>query len=94
VTLTPLHINCITLHWWYNSFLSLGADQLALQTVIAYSSADATAIAKATSFLASFKSRLVLSFWYRLSHVVLEKLLLNGCNSSSRLVIVNVTVDY
>jgi len=35
--------------------------------------------------LASFKSRLVLSFWYRLTQVILEKRLLNGCSSSSRL---------
>jgi len=35
------------------------------------------------SSLASFKSRLVLSFWYRLTQVVLEKRLLNGCSSSS-----------
>jgi len=29
--------------------------------------------------LASVKSRLVLPFWYRLTRVVLEKGLLNGC---------------
>ena len=34
------------------------------------------------SFLASFKSRLVLSFWYRLTQVNLKKRLLNGCSSS------------
>jgi len=31
--------------------------------------------------LASFKSRLVLPFWYQLTHVVLEKRLLNWCSS-------------
>ena len=31
------------------------------------------------SFLASFKSRLVLPFWYQLIQVVLEKRPLNGC---------------
>jgi len=31
--------------------------------------------------LASFKSRLVSPFWYRLTQVVLEKRLLNGCSS-------------
>ena len=36
------------------------------------------------SSLASFKSRLVLPFWYRLTLVVLEKRPLNGCSSSSR----------
>ena len=34
------------------------------------------------SFLASFKSTLVLPFRYWLTQVVLEKRLLNGCNSS------------
>ena len=33
--------------------------------------------------LASFKSRLVLLFWYWLTQVVLEKRLLNGCSSFS-----------
>ena len=31
------------------------------------------------SFLALFKSRLVILFWYRLTQVVLERRLLNGC---------------
>ena len=35
------------------------------------------------SSLASFKSRLVLPFWYRLTQVVVEKRSLNGCSSSS-----------
>ena len=34
------------------------------------------------SSLASFESRLVLRFWYRLTQVVLEKRPLNGCSSS------------
>jgi len=38
-----------------------------------------------TSSLASFKSRLVLAFWYRLTQFVLEKWPLNGCSSSSSL---------
>jgi len=42
---------------------------------LAYSPADATA----THSHASVKSRLVLSFWYRLTRAVLEKGLLNGC---------------
>ena len=37
---------------------------------------------KTPSSLASFKSRLVLPFWYRLIQVVLEKKLLSGCSSS------------
>ena len=38
---------------------------------------------KTPSSLASFKSRLVLPFWYRLTQVVMEKRTLNGCNSGS-----------
>ena len=38
---------------------------------------------KTPSSLASFKSRLVLPFWYLLTPVVLENRPLNGCNSSS-----------
>ena len=38
---------------------------------------------KTPSSLASFKSILVLPFWYRLTHVVVEKRPLNGCSSSS-----------
>jgi len=34
---------------------------------------------KTPSSLASYKSRLVLLFWYRLTDVVLEKRPLNGC---------------
>ena len=36
---------------------------------------------KTPSSLASFKSRLVLPFWYRLNQVVLAKRLLNRCSS-------------
>jgi len=35
------------------------------------------------SSLASFKSRLVLPFWYWITQVVLENRPLNGCSSSS-----------
>ena len=51
--------------------------------LFAYGPADATAIPKTLSSLASFQSRLVLPFWYRLTQVVLEKRQLNGCCSSS-----------
>jgi len=37
---------------------------------------------KTPSSFASFKSRLVLPFWYRLTQVALEKRPLNGCSSS------------
>ena len=40
---------------------------------------------KSPSSLASFKSRLVLPFWYRLTLADLEKRSLNGCSSSSSL---------
>jgi len=46
--------------------------------LFAYGPADATASQNASS-LASFKSRLVLTFWYQLTQVVLEKRLLNEC---------------
>jgi len=39
------------------------------------------------SSLASFKSRLVLPFWYWLTQVVLEKRPQNGCSSRSSLVV-------
>jgi len=38
---------------------------------------------KTTRSLASFKSRLVLPFWYWLTQIALEKRPLNGCSSSS-----------
>jgi len=38
---------------------------------------------KTPSSLASFKSRLVLPFWYRLTQVILEKRPLNRCSSST-----------
>ena len=40
---------------------------------------------KTPASVASFKSRLVLPFWYRLTQVVLEKRPLNGCSSSTNL---------
>ena len=43
---------------------------------------------KTPSSLASFKSRLVLPFWYRLAQVVLEKRPLNRCSSSSSSIVV------
>ena len=38
---------------------------------------------KTPSYLALFKSRLVLLLWYQLTQVVLETRPLNGCSSSS-----------
>ena len=46
--------------------------------MFAYGPADATASQNPS--LASFKSRLVLPFWYQFTQVVLEKRLLNGCS--------------
>ena len=37
-----------------------------------------------TYSLASFKSRLVLPFWCQLTQLVLDKMPLNGCSSSSK----------
>jgi len=54
--------------------------------VLAYGPADATAYQKTASSLASFKSRLVLPFWYQLTQVVLENRPLNRCSSATLLV--------
>jgi len=43
--------------------------------------------------LASFKSRLVLPFWYRLTQVVLEKRPLNWSSSSS-IIVITITIIY
>jgi len=56
--------------------LERGADCL-------HGPADATASPNRQP-LASFKSILVLPFWYRLTQAVLKKRPLNGCSSSSR----------
>jgi len=45
--------------------------------LFAYGPADATAIPQTPPSLASFKCRLVLPFWYRLTQVVLAKRPLN-----------------
>ena len=47
--------------------------------LFAYRPADATA-SQTPSSLGLFKSRLILLFWYRLTQVVPEKRLLNGCS--------------
>jgi len=51
--------------------------------LFAYGSVDATAIPKPPSSPASFKSTLVLPFWYWITQAVLEKRPLNGCSSIS-----------
>jgi len=43
---------------------------------------------KTSSSLASFKFKLVLPFWYRLTQVIQEKTPLNGCSSSVVVVVV------
>ena len=55
--------------------LEWGADCLHMVQLMALPS-------QTPSSLASFKSRLVLPFWYRLTQVVLVKRPLNGCSSS------------
>jgi len=68
--------------WWvmgcWCSYLSGARCRL-----FAYGPADATA-SQTPSSLASFKSRLVLPFWYQLNQVVLEKKPLNGCTGIDR----------
>ena len=59
----------------------------------AYGPADATASQNPSS-LASFKSRLVLLFLYRLTQVVLEKRPLNRCTSSIYIVYVKKWLDF
>jgi len=44
-------------------------------------------VSQTPSSLASLKSRLVLPFWYRLTEIVVQKRPLNGCNSSSLLLL-------
>jgi len=51
--------------------------------LFAYCPVDAAAF-QTQSSLASVKSRLVLTFWYQLTQLVLEKRPLNGCSSSRR----------
>jgi len=67
-----------------------------VQIVFAYGPTDATAPqnGKAPSFLAAFKSRLVLPLWYRLTQVVLEKWPLNACSIGLVVVVVVVVVIY
>jgi len=73
-------IRPLKLEWWgVGVVICLPGARCRL---FAYGPADATA---AASSLASFKSRLVLPFWYQLTIVVLEKKLLNGCSSSYQL---------
>ena len=62
--------------------------------LFAYGPADATAIPKPPSSLASFKSRLVLPFWYQLTQVVLVKRPLNGCSVVVSLLFVSFCVHY
>ena len=51
--------------------------------LFAYGPADATAVPKTPSSLASFKYRLVLPFWYQITEADLENRPLNRCSSSS-----------
>jgi len=75
-----LEVQCIQLvkiEWWGVGVvicLERGADRLHMVQLM-------PPHAKTPSSLASFKSRLVLPFWYQLTQAVLEKRLLNGCSS-------------
>jgi len=70
----------VKIEWWgvWCGYLSAVRCRL-----FAYSPANTTAIPKPPPSLASFKSRLVLPFWFQLTQIVLEKRLLNRCSSSS-----------
>ena len=72
-------MRAVKIDWWgvdVASCLEWGADCLHMVRLMPLH-------LKTPSSLASFKSRLVLPFWYRLTQVVLEKRPLNGCSSSS-----------
>jgi len=71
-------IQSVKIEWWGADVaicLQWGADCLHMVQLMPL-------IPKTPSSLASFKSRLVLPFWYRLTQVVLEKRPLNECSSS------------
>ena len=55
--------------------LERGADRLHMVQLMPLFSETSS------SLVASFKSRLVLPFWYQVTQVVLEKRPLNGCSS-------------
>jgi len=69
----------VKIEWWVVAVvvcLERGADCLHMVQLMSLPS-------KTPSSLASFKSRLVLPFWCRLTQVVLKKRPLNRCSSSS-----------
>ena len=71
-------IRPVKIEWWGDCVvicLEGGADCLMVQLIPLHPNTP--------SYLASFKSRLVLSFCYRLTQVVLENRPFNGCSSSS-----------
>ena len=70
----PACKNCVMTCW-------CGYPSGARCRLFAYGPADAAA-SKTPSSLSSFKSRLVLAFWYRLTQDVQEKRPLNGCSST------------
>ena len=72
-------IQPVKIEWWGVDvviYLEQGADCLHMVQLMPLHP-------RTPSSLTSFKSRLFLPFWYRLTHVVLEKRPLNGCSSSS-----------
>ena len=74
-----MSIRPVRIEWWevgVGICLEWGADCLHMVQLMPLHP-------KTPSSLASFKSRLVLPFWYWLTQVVLEKRSLNGCSSNS-----------
>ena len=69
------NIRPVKIEWWGVVWLSVWSE---VQIVCIWS-AGASAIPK-PHHLFSFKSRLVLPFWYQLTHIVLERRPFNWCN--------------
>ena len=72
-------IQPVKIDWWLLVWLSVQREM----QIVCILSSWCRCHPKTPSSLGSFKSRLVLTFWYRLTQVVLEKRPLNGCISSS-----------
>jgi len=82
-------IRRVKIEWWGVDkviCLERGADCIIVQLMSMHP--------KTPTSLASFKSRLVLPFWHRLTQVVVEKRSLNGCRSSNHKTMGGPVPDY